>query len=266
MMTFNMHRSVNKPLALILVPAMICLPIFSGLIPALRASDEPQSAAPFGAVYADYGFGGLSPQSTSANAPTQPCTNGVSTGSKSCSEQFSGEPAIDLGLGVRPIRHLEGGMTLSVRGDFSEAATQTATFQCVSGCTGTETRNIVPHSILFTTDGRLVLPLFRERLLVTAGGGIAWLQVSEAPQAVGNEQLQGCDTCQGHRGHGPTEVVELLYMPFKHIGIGFHVRNVQVSSNGLTPDSGPRPGGSITYKDRFLSIGGAVSFRFGMRH
>lgn len=96
--------------------------------------------------------------------------------------------------------------------------------------------------------------------------GIAWLQVSQSPQAAGNEQLEGCDSCQGRRGHGPTEVAEVLFLPFEHFGFGFHVRNVQISSNGLTPDSGPVSGGSITYKDRFLSIGGEISIRLGVHH
>jgi hypothetical protein len=112
--------------------------------------------------------------------------------------------------------------------------------------------------LLFTSDVRFVVPLFRDRLLASAGGGIAWLQVSEAPQAVGNEQLQWCYSCQGQRGHGPTEIVELLYLPNEHVGFGFHVRNVQTSSGAFSPGANGRPS--------FLLIGGSVSLRFGTHH
>ena len=241
MMTLTTGRAVRGNFNPIL-GAMMILTLLIGATPALRAADEAPTKAPYSVVYGDFGFGGFSPHATSATA----------------SAGFKTVPSIDFGLGVRPIRYLQAGMSLSILGNFSGAATQSAPFQCTSGCSGTETRNIVPRSLLFTSDARFVLPLFRDRLLVSAGGGIAWLQVSEAPQAVGNEQLQGCYTCQGRRGHGPTEVVELSYLPNQHVGFGLHVRNVQTGSGAFSSGAN----GDL----RFLSIGGGVSLRFGTHH
>lgn len=48
-----------------------------------------------------------------------------------------------------------------------------------------------------------------------------------------------------------------------HVGLGFHVRNIQTNSSGLNFDAANFGG---TYKDQFLVIGGQVSMQFDFRH
>lgn len=83
----------------------------------------------------------------------------------------------------------------------------------------------------------------------------------------GSAQVQGgCVYCVApHGAHGPTEVAEIMYFPSRHFGIGLQVRNVQISTpSGLSYAAGPLYG-PITYKDRFLLIGGTISLRVGSR-
>jgi hypothetical protein len=117
-----------------------------------------------------------------------------------------------------------------------------------------------------TTGARAVLPLFRERLLISAGGGFGWRLTTEEVETEGNLTAQ-CTSYRHVGGHGPTEIAEIMYLPNQHIGIGFHVRNFQISSGGLTPGAyySNRFYGT-TYKDSFLLIGAEVSLRWATRH
>jgi hypothetical protein len=107
---------------------------------------------------------------------------------------------------------------------------------------------------------RFVLPLAHDRVLLSAGPALTGLMVNEAIVAQPNV-VDTCSSCQSRRGWGPSGIAEILFFPeeSRTIGFGFHVRYVQINSNvslrtGLT---GPSPG-----NDRFLLIGGTVSFRF----
>jgi len=247
--------------------AMVLTLAFSTFSPALRAQEDTSGKAPYSMMYFDFGGDAFSPRGSAASAPTQPCPNGLQTNfSKGCAENLSTVGGGGFGFGVRPIRYLAADYGIQFLGNFNNSGTSTAPYQCISGCSGTVTETIKTVSILFTTDARAVLPLFRERLLLSAGGGMAWLNVHQAAQT-GNAQVQGgCIYCQPPTGgHGPTEIAEIMYLPNRHFGIGFHVRNVQVKSPGLDFSSvNSLPG--ITYKDRFWVIGGQVSMRFGTRH
>ena len=267
-------RSNGLPL---LVLALLCAGFASALraadVPTNRASDEvvdKQGKAPFKVLIVDFGAGGFSPAASSASVPTQDCFNGSTINpSKACAQHFTSTHGIDFGLGVRPFRYIQAGLQMGFPGDFAGWGRQSGTYQCVSGCTGVVTRTITSHYLLLMSDARLVLPLFRERLLISGGGGVGWLQMNQYINTGGNEQVQGgCGgDCQSRSGHGPTEVAEIAYFPKSYLGFSFKFRNLQISSPGLAPEAGVGAGGrSVAYRDRFTSIGGGITFRLGTHH
>jgi hypothetical protein len=167
-------------------------------------------------------------------------------------------------MGVRPIRYMQVGMLGSFLGNFNGTPTTSAPFTCTSGCTGTYTATLSTHGNLFAIDGRAVLPLFGDRLQISGGGGIAWLETIQSADTGGVNVLATCPPlCNGStRAHGPLELVEIKYFPGNgHVGLGFHVRAIQVNSSGLNFTSA---GSGGNYRDNFLQIGGQISFQFAM--
>lgn len=246
--------------------------------PALLAQNAPpdktRSKSPgifekatYSYLFAEFGGGIFSPQHSTANAPTQNCLGGTITTNLhyNCAEQFSQVASGAFGLGVRPIRYLEAGVRADILGNFGSYPSGSQPFQCVSGCTGTGNAGISTVSGLVSVDGKGVLPLFGERLLISAGGGVAWLAVHQEAQS-GGTPVQGCYYCaEPQRAHGLTEVADILYFPDRHFGIGLQFRNVQISTpTGLSYAAGPLYG-PITYKDRFFLISGEISLRWGKR-
>jgi hypothetical protein len=116
-----------------------------------------------------------------------------------------------------------------------------------------------------STGARLVLPLFRERLLLSAGDGYSWLRSSEHVVTGSSNVKSECTSCRSIGGSGPTEIVEIMWMLERRAGIGFHVRNVQIKSSGLAPAASVYYPSGMKFKDRFFLIGGEVSIRFGRR-
>ena len=111
-------------------------------------------------------------------------------------------------------------------------------------------------------DGRGILPLLGNKLQISGGGGIAWLEAITTVNSGAVNVSQVCPpACIGsQRGHGPTEIVEVKYFPRNgHLGFGFHVRAMQIKSSGLNFSSPEN-----SYNDQFLSVGGQISFQFGM--
>ncbi|HEY1760696.1 MAG TPA: hypothetical protein VGG72_35300 [Bryobacteraceae bacterium] len=258
--------------------AILSAGVFSTFVPALFAQsgahDNAQGKAPgifekapYSLINIEVGGGLFSPQSSSANAPTQNCPGGIiSTNLRyDCAEQFSRAGSGGFEMGVRPIRYLEAGVRTDILGNFNGYQSNSATYQCVSGCTGVVNENIVTSSALITLNAQGVLPLFREHLLISAGGGIGWLEVRSNAQT-GSAQVQGgCPSCPPPQGgHGPTAVAGMMYFPNRHVGFGLQFRDVQISSPGLSQVAGPFYG-PITYKDRFYLISGEISVRFGKR-
>ena len=235
--------------------------------PGLHAKD------PYQVVSMDFGGDVFNHLSSSANTPTGPCPvasdGSITFGENACAEQFSTVGGFSMGMGVRAMRHLQiDPFNLSILGDFGKWGQHTASFTCVSGCTTqvVTTRTISSVSLLVTTGARVVWPVFHERLLLSAGGGFAALSSFQRAQAGGNEQVQ-CTTCQSVSGHGPTGVAEVLYMFQKHIGVGLHVRYVNIGSSGLTLAS-EISGGLVgtKYRDGFFLTGAEISLRFGTHH
>jgi len=238
----------------------IILAVWAGL----GYGQVPEKAT-YNVVSIDAGFSAFKALSSSGSVPTRDCSMAGGNPSQPCAEKFSTQPSIDLALGIRPIRYLQGSFGFSFLGNFAGFGSTAEQYQCVSGCTGAFNRTIATHPVLMTIDARGVLPLFHERVAISGGAGLGWLQISQSPEKVGNEELQGCDVCQTRRTHGPTEVVEITYLPSPFLGVGFHFRELQVSSFGLTPITGS-PAAGVRYKDHFASFGGSLTFRFGTRH
>ena len=254
----------------IYMAALVSLTLCS-FTPLLNAQDGALAKGPYKILYFDVSGDALMPRSSSASTPTQFC-NGFLTAQQvdahvpGCAEQFSNAGGGGFAMGVRPIRYLQiDAVELSILTSFNGFGNRTSTFQCVSGCagiTGPQTFNIGTSNGLVTTGARAVLPLFRDHLLVSAGGGFGRLRSLE--HANSNGGSAACDSCQFAAGHGPTEVVEVMYFPNQHLGFGVHARNVQINSSGLTTDgifSNAYLG--TTYKDQFFMIGGSISIRVG---
>lgn len=247
-----------------LVATSFAILSYGTLAPAARAqNDKP----PYELIYFEGGGGVWIPQHSTASVPTQTCSNGlIPSLSQPCAEQFSKTGAGLIGMGVRPIRYLEAGLTGGILGDFNGYKSITAPYQCVSGCTGTLSETINTTTALVALEARGVLPLFHEHLLLSGGGGVGWVEVRSHAQTGSAGVIGGCAYCPSPQGgHGPSEVGEVTYLPNKHFGLGLEFRHVGISSSGLSSTAGPLLGPPVTYKDHFLLIGGVISVRFGDR-
>ena len=166
-----------------------------------------------------------------------------------------------VAAGFRPLRFIQvDAFGLSVLGTGMASNGRSVSVTYSDG--PTLRRQIDDNSVLFTTGARLVLPVWRERLLFSAGGGWAGLFVNEYLDSggAGSGSYNECYSCRSRRGWGPTAIAEVLVFPHadRQVGIGFHVRTVQIYSNGLSFRKAPSPG----VNDRFVVIGGTMSFRF----
>lgn len=254
------NKSENVSIKAILA-ALSILWLFAPKLEAQERARE-NGKVPHNAFYVDLEGDTFVHHSSSATPPTQYCNGFITGATTGCSEQFSNTKSGGFAMGVRPIRYLQiDAINLDILGGFNGLGNRTSTFQCTSGCSGTTTLSIGTTNVLVTTGGRVVLPLFKERLLLSVGGGFAALSSVEHANTTSNTKAT-CLSCQSVKGQGPTEIAEIMYFPDRHVGIGFHVRNVKVSSSGLTPEGifsnaffGTR------YTDQFRVIGGVISFR-----
>ena len=235
----------------------------------LRAQDK----APYSVMYWDFGGDVFSPHTT---APLPPLNTALGAFGPTVprQQQLIDQKAASLtsaggfraAMGVRPIRYLQiDAVEADILGNYNGFGNRTSTFQCIAGCSGTTSQTIGSVSGLITTGARGVLPLFRERLLISAGAGFGWLRTNEHVYTQSNVTAQ-CSSCRSVGGHGPTEVVGVMYMLERRFGIGFHMRNVQITSFGLNAnDPAIYPAGT-RFKDRFWLIGGDLSIRFARRY
>jgi hypothetical protein len=178
---------------------------------------------------------------------------------------FASQPAAGFNVGLQPLKYLQiDGFGLSV---IPSGLASNGRQVYVSFSDGPRlARWIDDSSILITTGARMVLPLWQRRILLSAGGGWAGLFVTEQIEApynpyVYDDTLTKCYSCQSRHGWGPTAVAEAMVFPgVAHgVGFGFHVRTVQIHSDGISF----RKPASLGSNDRFLMIGGTVSIRFG---
>jgi hypothetical protein len=245
---------------------IIAVLLISVVAPGVYAGDGILDKAPFGIVYFDVG-GSLLHARSSASAPTQSAANCLVSPFSPCPEQFSNAGGSSFAFGLRPLRYLQlDGMSIDIISGFGGRGAP-PNFECTGGCAGIVNRQN-SNEFLITTGARGVLPLYRERLVLSAGAGFAFLQVNSRPSTQSSDQVAGCNPCQSFGQHkGPTEIAEVMYFVNRHIGIGFHVRGVQTSSSGLTTNSALSNAIlGTTYKERFFLIGAEVSIRFPILH
>ena len=235
--------------------------------PALWAQNGTPAKAPFNVVSIDFGGNAFLPLSSSANVPTQSCPSN-SPSNKACAEQLSKGGGVEFGFAIRPKRHLAFGFGGEVLSNFNNSTYTTAPYQCVSGCNGTVNENISTLHLLFTIDGRGVLPLFGERLVISAGGGIGLIDLHQRPLTGGASVQGGCTSCQPDMtGEGPTEILEVKYLPGGAdglIGLGLEVRGMQIRSKGLNYTNWNI--GGNRYTDQLMVIGLGMTLNFGKHH
>jgi hypothetical protein len=172
---------------------------------------------------------------------------------------FSTAGAGGFSVGFRPIRYLQidgASVEFIAAGSASNDRVVYGTYS--NG--GSAYRLVQGHPSMLNIGVRFVLPLAHDRVLLSAGPALTGLMVNEAivPQP---NVVDTCSSCQSRRGWGPSGIAEIMFFPedSRRIGLGVHVRYVQIDSNVSlrTGLSGPAPA-----SDRFILIGGTVSFRF----
>jgi len=268
MIVSNVWRLFQRAhLARHVILAIISVAAASVFAPDLRAQN---GKAPYSLIYWDFGGDFFSPRSRPPLPPLCCAPFSLQLQQQLQTQELaaaalSSAGAFRTAMGVRPFRYLQiDAVEVDALGNFNGFGNRGSSFQCVTGCTGIMTQTIGSVTGLVTTGARLVLPLFREHLLISAGGGFGWLRTNEHVQTQANETAE-CVSCRGVGGHGPTEIAEIMYFPDRRLGVGFHVRNVQINSSGLNAnDPNIYPPGT-KFRDRFFLIGGEVSIRFGKR-
>ena len=172
--------------------------------------------------------------------------------------------AVGVAIGFRPLKYIQVdafGFDIIPPGKASDGRQTHVQFSDGPRLT----RQIEDSSFLITTGVRFLLPVWRERLLFSAGGGWAGLFTSEqinSPDSYGyDEPSPPCYSCRSRHGWGPTTVAEIMVFPSstRRLGFGFHARTVQIHSDGISFRKPTSHGAN----DRFMIIGGTVSIHFG---
>ncbi len=166
--------------------------------------------------------------------------------------KFSTAPGVGFNFGVRLHRYFQ------VDAGF-EAGSGAAGVSRTINTTGGP-RDVGDTEYFVPIGARLVLPLFKERLLLSGGGGGAYISYQETPKARANETVI-CTSCVSRSGGGAFEVAQIKWMVDKqrHFGLGLTTRWYQASSKGATLGS---TGLSGTSKDRWMTVAATLGFHF----
>lgn len=165
-----------------------------------------------------------------------------------------GAPSFGLGGGYRPSRFFQldagcdfFGGALGINRSINVRNTQT-------GATGV--RDVKDSEALITTGGRLILPLFKDRILISAGGGMAYLTYFEHGVSEGYEVIK-CTSCRSRGGWGPYQQGQVLFVVDhgRHVGLGATFKVAEVSTGGSLLN-GARS------RERWQNLSAVVSFRF----
>jgi len=94
-------------------------------------------------------------------------------------------------------------------------------------------RSVGDNELFVPLGVRVVLPLAKERVLFSAGGGLAFLRYSEAARGAGNE-IVICSSCTSRSGAGSYEMFQIQYLVDRerHFGIGFTTKFFQAKTSG----------------------------------
>jgi hypothetical protein len=165
--------------------------------------------------------------------------------------KFSTAPGAGFNLGTGVHRHfqLDAGF---------DAGTGAAGVSRTINTTGGP-RSVGDTEYFVPLGARFVLPLFRERLLLSGGGGGAYISYTETPKAGANEVVI-CTSCVSRSGGGAFEVAQIKVMLDKQrrFGVGSTTRWYQASSKGGALGTNLQ-GNS---KDRWTTVAGTLGFHF----
>jgi len=120
-------------------------------------------------------------------------------------------------------------------------------------------RSVGDDEFFMPLGGRIVLPLAKERALISAGGGLAYLRYSEVARGGANE-IVICSSCDARSGVGAYEMfqVQFLVDRQRHVGLGFTAKFFQARTSGDGLGTALRPSSD----DRWRILSGTISFHF----
>lgn len=156
-----------------------------------------------------------------------------------------------VNFGYRFNRYLQADIGFDLAGG---AANVNRTINTTGG-----TRSVGDDEFFLPLGGRVVLPLAKERAMISAGGGLAYLRYSEAARGAGNE-IVICSSCDARSGFGAYEMFQVKFLVDRqrHIGLGVTAKFFQgETSGGRLGTALPSPS-----KDRWRILSGTISFHF----
>ncbi len=108
--------------------------------------------------------------------------------------------------------------------------------------------------------GRAILPVFRDRLLISGGGGFAWLKYSELLRQPSDYYRFECPTCATRSGWGNYALVgaNVFLDSSRHFRIGVTTKMYRGHTEGDPLADVP----GVRTRDRWLNILGDVGFSF----
>jgi hypothetical protein len=173
------------------------------------------------------------------------------------SDIFKQSFLLGFDVGYRPVKYFQFDAGVDLVG--GAAGVSRTIFVRPVGGGPVETRKIKDREIFVPFGGRLVLPLVKNRILLSGGGGFSYVRYAETPVTEGNETIE-CYSCSSRTGWGPYQVasVQFILDKNKHFGIGVTGKWYQVTTKGgsISTSIGERS------RDRFFNLGANLGFYF----
>lgn len=161
-------------------------------------------------------------------------------------------PGISVGYGYRFLRYFQADIGLDIL--FGAAGIRDFL------STGIGDYRIKDREYFLPFGGRAIAPLFGGRLLISGGGGGAWLKYHERVNQPGTDFHVDCPVCAARSGWGYYALANASYFldSGKHFRVGAATRAVRGHTDG--DPLGFVPG--YRTKDRWLTIGAEMGFSF----
>jgi len=161
-------------------------------------------------------------------------------------------PAIEVGYGYRFHRYFQADVGLDIA--FGAAGVHDYLD------TGIGSLRIKDREYFPTVGGRAILPLARGRVLVSGGGGGAWLKYAERVSQPSDYYRFECPVCTARDGWGYYALGNLsgFLNRDRNFRIGVTAKTIRGNTDG--EQIGPVPG--LRTKDRWFKIYGEIGFSF----
>ncbi len=165
---------------------------------------------------------------------------------------FGDTPGISVAYGYRFLRYFQADLGLDVlfgaAGVKDFISTQIGDFR------------IKDREYFLPMGGRAIAPLFRERLLLSGGGGGAWMKYAERVSQPSDYYRIGCPVCTSRSGWGYYAMGNASYFvdSNRHFRVGVTSRVVRGNTEGEPLGNVP----SLRTKDNWLNIFAEVGFSF----